>query len=172
MAEEVQQWMRLYWPAVVLQSGNSAIFWTANGFITSSFLLPPPAKKGREKKRESPGLFLLFRLDSFCLFLEMRCEARCFFPPRTILLIHSLFLTLSVALLTFSTAFPSCCISLFLVTLHLRLVQRTLLEKNQEQPDVKGIRWEWEELSAEWRGKWINLSVKSYHSSCWMDASL
>lgn len=52
-AEEVEQWMRLYWPAVVLQSGNSAIFWTANGFITSSSLLPPLQKKEGKKKGES-----------------------------------------------------------------------------------------------------------------------
>lgn len=49
MAEEVEQRLRLYWPAGVLQNGSSAIIWPANGFITSSSL--PPKKRRRRRRR-------------------------------------------------------------------------------------------------------------------------
>lgn len=62
--------VRLYWPAVVLQSGNSAILWPANGF--NKLFSDPPCKKEREKI-ENPAFCLLFRLDSLCLFSEMCC---------------------------------------------------------------------------------------------------
>lgn len=150
-AEEVEQWQ---WGCTDLQSScrvGTVPYFDLLMDSTSSCLLPPPAKK-KGKKGKSWLLSAVFASTSS--FSPQKCAARLAALCATD---YSLdLLSLSHSFCCFAHIFHCLSFMLYLPPFwslcSLRLVQRTLLEKHQQQPDVKGIQWEWEELSIEENG--------------------